>query len=97
MRILQMLGKLQTEALRLRQHADQPPLDRLGRAPDEFWLGLHFAAAFGSGLAQRRAQYRFIQAELLRNPRGPLGAQDSIGDSLNVRQKKIPNRILRSE
>ena len=87
--ILQMVGKLPPEAFRLRKHANQPPLHRLSRASDEFRLGLYFAAAIGSGFAQRRAQHRLIQPQMLSDSRRPLGAQDAVRNFLHVRQKKI--------
>ncbi len=77
------------EAFAFGEHADQPALDGFGGAADQFWLGLHFAAALGGGLAEGGAQHRFVEAQLLRDARGPFRAQDAVRNFLDVGQEEI--------
>src|SRR5207302_2244054 len=78
MGILQLLGELLPEAFRLREHPDQPPLDRLGSARDKFRLRLYFPASFRGRFTQSGAQNGFVQAKLLSDARGPFGAQNAV-------------------
>ena len=70
--LLEALGNLAAKALGFHQHADQAALDGFGGFADKFRLGFHFAAALVGSFAESRAQHGFVNAELLRDPRGPL-------------------------
>src|SRR5262245_9054147 len=88
-RSLQVLGELGAEAFGFGEHADEATLGGLGGTADEFGLKLDFAAALFGGFAERRAEDRLVDAQLLSDAGGPFGTEDAVGDSLHVGQKKI--------
>src|SRR6201998_1736689 len=93
-RILQVLRQLVAETLRISEHANQSPLDRLGRAGDELRLELQFAATLGGSLAKGGAQNRLLNSQLLRDARGPFGTQNAIGNFLNIGKQEIHRAAL---
>jgi len=79
--ILQLLGKAPAGSLAPREHANQPPLDGLGSAPDQLATGLDFAAPLLRCFAQRRTEQRLINPKLLRDPRAHSDAKCRSGFS----------------
>ena len=74
---------------RLHQHLHQTPLRGFGRPARQRRLRLYFAAALHGRSPQCFPQYRLVHAQLLRDARGPLRAQERAGDPLHEGHKKI--------
>src|SRR5579863_10448734 len=69
-----LVGEFEAETFGFGEHADNSALGGFCRPADEFGFDLHFAAAFGGGFGQLRAQNGFVETELLRDACRPFGA-----------------------
>ena len=84
-----LVGEFEAEAFGFCEHANDAALGGLGGAADEFGLDFYLVAAFGGGFADFGAEDGLVEAELLGDAGGPFGAQEAIGNFLDVGQQEI--------